>query len=221
MVINAIGAVASGAVLVTAAVTKFLGGAWVVLVLVPLLATLLLRIRVHYTAVGEKTTISNARTAMTSEDSRGIGVIGRATPRPALRAALHHLFVVPLAHLDLPSLRALAYAVSLGQPTLVLHVSPEKAEAEQFQAAWDHFGAHVPLEVVISPYRAVVGPIVNYLEALHTQSPELTLTVVVPQLKVMHLWQRLLHDRLGERLRRGLERQHGIAVIEVPFHLTR
>jgi amino acid transporter len=229
MVINAIGAVVSGAVLVTAAVTKFLGGAWVVLVLVPLLAALFRRIRMHYAGVREETTILNALTTgdlelvpMMHED--GGQVDGRERAGELSSAApggFHHLFVVPLAHLDLPSLRALAYAVSFGQPTLVLHVSPEKAEAEQFQVAWDHFGAHVPLEVVISPYRAVVGPIVNYLEALHAQSPELTLSVVVPQLKVIHLWHRLLHDRLGVRLRRGLEHQHDIAVTEVPFHLAR
>jgi hypothetical protein len=131
-----------------------------------------------------------------------------------------HLLVVPIAHLDIPSLEALAYAASFGQPTLALHVSPEQGEAEQFQVCWNRWGANVPLEVVLSPYRAVVGPIINYLEALHTQQPGLTLTVVVPELKVRRRWHRLLHDRLGDRLRRGLEHPPGIAVTEVPFHLS-
>jgi hypothetical protein len=126
-----------------------------------------------------------------------------------------------MARIDRPSLRALSYAVSFGQPTLALHVSPEEIEAERFQEAWDRWGAHVPLEVVVSPYRAVVGPIVNYIEALHSQRSDLTLTVVVPEIRVRRLWHRLLHDRLGHRLRRGLERHAGIAVADVPFHLTR
>lgn len=89
-----------------------------------------------------------------------------------------------MARIDLPSLQALSNAASFGQPTLVLHVSPEEAEANRFQAAWGRWGVHVPLAVVASPYRAVVGPIVNYLEELHAQRPDLTLTVVVPEIKV-------------------------------------
>lgn len=118
-------------------------------------------------------------------------------------------------------MQALAYAVSFGQPTLVLHVSPEETEAERFQTAWDRWGAHVPLEVVVSPYGAVVGPIVNYLEVLHAQRPDLTLTVVVPEIKVRRWWHGLLHDHLGQRLRQALEHHAGIAVTDVPFHLLR
>jgi len=66
----------------------------------------------------------------------------------------------------------------------------------------------------------VVGPIVNYLEALHAQRPGLMLTVIVPEIKVRHHWHRLLHDRLGDRLRRALEHHEGIVVAEVPFPLS-
>ena len=111
--------------------------------------------------------------------------------------------------------------MSCGEPTLALHVSPEEIEAERFEHAWDRWGVHVPLEVVVSPYRAVVGPIVNYLEALHAQGPEITLTVVVPEIRVRHWWHRFLHDHLGQRLRRAVEHHTGIAVTEVPYQLMR
>jgi hypothetical protein len=126
-----------------------------------------------------------------------------------------------MAHIDIPSVRALCYAVSFGQPVLALHVSPEEPEADAFKRAWDRWGAQVPLEVVVSPYRAVVGPIVHYLEALHAQHPEVTLNVVVPELRVRHWWHRVLHDRLGQRIRRAVEHHVGIEVSEVPFHLSR
>ena len=227
MAINTLGAVASGLVLVTAAVTKFLGGAWVVVAAVPLLTLLLLRIKAHYASVEEQTSVADGWRddlelvpTLPSEgpvgDHRALRPDAAATPE-----GVRHFLVVPLAHIDLPSMQALAYAVSFGQPTLVLHVSPEEVEAERFQTAWDRWGAHVPLEVVVSPFRAVVGPIVNYLEVLHSQRPDLTLTVIVPELKVKRWWHGLLHDHLGERLRHALEHHDGIAVTDVPFHLLR
>jgi hypothetical protein len=227
MAINALGAVASGLVLVTAAVTKFLGGAWVVVAAVPLLTLLLLRIKAHYTSVEEQTSVAGGwredLDLVPAPPSEG-PVGDHNALRPDVAATpegVHHFLVVPLARIDLPSMLALAYAASFGQPTLVLHVSPEETEAQRFQAAWDRWGAHLPLEVVVSPYRAVVGPIVNYLEVLHAQRPDLTLTVIVPELKVMRWWHSLLHDHLGARLRRALEHHPGIAVTDVPFHLLR
>src|SRR5439155_12448304 len=85
--------------------------------------------------------------------------------QPAPEAAeapdeIQHLVLVPVAHLNLPALRALAYAVSLGQPVLALHVSPDDQDADRIKREWDAWGRHVPLEVVISPYRLTVIPIV-------------------------------------------------------------
>ena len=107
---------------------------------------------------------------------------------------------------------------SLRAPVLALHVSTEDSDAQRFRQAWDQWGAHVLLEVV-SPYRAVAGPIVNYIEVPHAQRPDLMLTVVLPVIKVRRPWQRPLDSRLGEQLRRALERHRGIAVMAVPFHL--
>jgi hypothetical protein len=80
---------------------------------------------------------------------------------------VHHLAVVPIAHLDLASLRALAYAVSLGQAVLAVHLSPTVDKAKRFRGYWAAWGDHVPLEVVDSPYRALVAPLARYIDALH------------------------------------------------------
>jgi len=87
-------------------------------------------------------------------------------------------------------------------PVPALHLSTEEPDAQRFQQAWDQWGAHVPLEVVVSPYRAVAGPIVNYIEALHAQRPDLMLTIVLPVIKARRPWQRPLHSHLGDHLRR-------------------
>ena len=134
---------------------------------------------------------------------------------------IHHLVIVPIAAIDLSSMRALAYAASLRQPVLVLHVSPLEKEAERFVEYWRTWGDHLPLEVVVSPYRAIVPPMVNYIESLHRQGPELTLTVVLPEIVVKRWWQRALHNRTAPRLRRALRPLPKIVVTTVPFHLPR
>src|SRR5215216_2869123 len=80
-------------------------------------------------------------------------------------------------------------------------------------------GEHVRLEIVISPYRAVVAPLARYLQALHQQRPELTLTVIVPETIVRHRRHRLLHPHVAARLRRVLRMQPETVISTIPFHL--
>lgn len=124
-----------------------------------------------------------------------------------------------VASLDLTSMRALAYAASLQQPVLALHASPTEEEAARFRDYWHAWGDHLPLEVVVSPYRAIVAPLVNDIESLHRQRPDLTLTVILPEIVVRHWWQRILHNRTAPRLRRALRPLPKIVVTTVPFHL--
>ncbi len=130
-----------------------------------------------------------------------------------------NLAIVPVASLDLVSLRALAYAVSLRLPVLALHISPTRDEGQRFRDYWTIWGDHVPLEVVVSPYRAIVAPMINYVESLHHQRPDLTLTLILPELVLQHWWQRILHDQIAARLRRALRPLAKIVITTVPFHL--
>jgi hypothetical protein len=102
---------------------------------------------------------------------------------------------------------------------LALHVSPTAEEARRFEDYWRVWGDHLPLEVVVSPYRAILAPMVNYIESLHRLGPELTLTVILPEIIVRHWWQRILHNRVAPRLRRALRQLPKCVVTTVPFHL--
>jgi hypothetical protein len=104
---------------------------------------------------------------------------------------------------------------------LALHVSPSEEEAERFRDYWRTWGDHLPLEVVVSPYRAIVAPMVNYIESLHRLRPGLTLTVIMPEIVVRRWWQRILHNRTAPRLRRALRPLPKIVVTTVPFRLPR
>jgi hypothetical protein len=129
-----------------------------------------------------------------------------------------HLIVVPLASLDLASMRTLAYAASLGQPTLALHLARDDQDVKRFRRYWDTWGDHLPLQIVRTPFRSVVVPTARYLEALHDQRPDLTITVLLPEL-IVGGWQRILHNQMASRLRRALRTHPGIVVSTVPFHL--
>lgn len=132
---------------------------------------------------------------------------------------IQHLAVVPIARLDRSSLRALSYAGSLGQPVLAVHISPSDDEAARFDDYWAAWGDHVPLEIVASPYRALVAPLACYINALRIQRADLTVTVVLPELIVKRRCHQLLHNGTARRLRRVLRRQPGVVITTVPLHL--
>ncbi|SCF38057.1 Amino acid transporter [Micromonospora viridifaciens] len=219
LAINAVGATLSGLVLVIAAVGKFAEGAWVVVIAVPLLVLLANRIHHHYATLHHALALHPPPTPGPAS--------GGAPPAPGgsaegeeLPQEVRHLVVVPVARLNRASLRALAYAASLGQPTLAVHIAPEDAEADRFREQWQAWGDHLRLETIVSPYRAVIGPLAHYLEALHTTRPELTLTVIVPEVVLRRRWHRLLHSRAEHRLRGALRALPGVVVTSVPVHLA-
>jgi amino acid transporter len=226
LVTNLVGASLSALVVLIAATTKFTEGAWVVVVLVPLIVQACRRVHAHYERAHEELT---PRPDGVGDDGDTRIAPPRLTPEAsALRAEaqddpseVHSFAVVPIAVLDLAALHALAYAVSLAQPVLALHVSPTEEEAERFHRAWQAWGDHLPLEVVVSPYRSTVAPLANYIAALHRQRPDVTLTLVVPEIVVAKRWQRILHNRIATRLRASLIAYEGIVITTVPFHLPR
>lgn len=226
---NLTGAALSAVVLVVTSITKFTQGAWIVVILVPALVTLFRRIRRHYDTVGRAVALHplpiearrkliipvppDARAGMPSLALAGVAEQEEAPDE------IRHLTVVPVVAMDLATLRALAYATSLGQPVLAVHISPEGDEAKRFRRYWEVWGDHVPLEIVISPYRALVAPLAAYLQALHDQRPDLTITVVLPEIVVKRRWHELLHQHVAARLRRALRPLPGVVVSTVPFHL--
>jgi len=239
---NAVGCVLSAVVLVISGATKFTEGAWVVVVAVPLLVMLFVRCRRYYAMVASAVALgpvsegssheaplsvprrnaaSKERAQEPEAEAPPDGPADSATPaeREQSPDQIHHFAVVPVAALDRSSMRALAYAASLGTPVLALHISPNEAEAKRFEQYWKAWGDHLPLQVVVSPYRAIVVPLARYIEALHRQRTDVTVTVVLPELIPRHPWQRMLHAGVASRLRRALLAEPRIVVATVPFHL--
>ncbi len=223
---NAVGAVLSAIVLAITAITKFAHGAWLVVLLIPLIVGACRKIHAHYQDAhealippigdrhGERALAPRPLAPQPQTATDGDVPKDATDPRH-----MRNLVVVAVAAIDAASLHALAYAASLAQPVLAVHISADEDEAARFHRYWQAWGGHLPLEVIVSPYRTTVAPLANYLEALHHQRPEVTLTVVVPEIVVRHRWQRPLHRHLGPHLRRALRDQAGIAITSIPFHL--
>jgi hypothetical protein len=217
---NLLGAILSGLVVLIAAITKFTNGAWIVVIVIPLIVLACRQVHRHY---------QRARDALRPRPVSGDDG-APAVPPPKTRAPVtdkdardasdeQHLVVVPIAVLDLAALRALSYAVELSLPVLAVHVSPSEEEGDRFLRYWREWGDHLPLEIISSPYRATLAPLTNYIEALHREHRDVTFTVIVPELVVARAWQRLLHNRIAGRLHRALIRETGIIVTSVPFQL--
>ncbi|NDK24908.1 APC family permease [Streptomyces sp. TR1341] len=241
LVFNATGGLLSAIVFFTAGITKFTEGAWVAVLVIGLLVLLALRIRRHYDLCTQALALRPHVIELPRQSAPGSGPRVRPTAMPPMTAdteteeleeleeaeseeypeEVSHLVIVPIARLDLAGMRALAYAASLGQPLLALHLSPTETEAERFRGYWATWGDHLPLEVVVSPHRAIVAPLVHYIETLHHQRPDLTLTVILPEIVVRHWWQRVLHNQTAPRLRRALRRLPKIVITTIPFHLPR
>ena len=237
LVFNAVGAVLSAIVFVIAGVTKFTAGAWVAIVLIGLIIVIALRIGRYYDRTGQQVALRPEE--VTTPASRLAPVTPRVPPprsaAPGNEAAgppgsdaetaehpeqINALTIVPVVALNRAPMRALAYAAALGQPVLALHISPTADEADRFRGYWQEWGDHLPLEVIVSPHRALVAPLVNYIWSLHRERPDLTITVAVPEFVVRHWWQRILYERIAWRLERTLRALPGVIVTSVPFHLT-
>jgi amino acid transporter len=227
LALNAVGAALCAVVLITAAVTKFAAGAWVVVIIVPSVILVSLRIRRHYDIV-ERTLRLHQPPARAKERlipppaEAGNGATGNEDQQETEESPqeVRHLVVVPVDRFNLAVLRALAYAASLGPSVFAVHISPDEEEADRFREQWEIWGDHLRLEIIVSPYRAIIPPLAHYLDALHTLRPDLALTVVLPEVVVKHRWHELLHSRTSQRLRRALRALPGVVITSVPIHLS-
>jgi Amino acid permease len=224
---NLVGAIASGVVLVVSASVKFTEGAWIVVFLVPAIVWVALRIRDHYSAAanaiglhspsgGHVSAFVPAKETVTRGSRRAESGIAEQEETPD---EIRPLTVVYVEAMNLASLRALAYAASLNEPVLAVHIAPDEEEGSRFRGYWNVWGDQLPLEVVVSPYRALAAPLAAYVWALHEQRPELTITVVLPEIVAKRWWRQPLHSNVASRLRRALRPLPGIVITSVPFHL--
>ena len=198
-IINAVGACTTGLVLVVIVATKFLFGAWLVCLLIPLIILMFLTIHRHYNKV---------QTVM-----EGTG--------PVQPSAIRHTIIVPVADLNRVAIQTLAYARSLSPNITAVHIAEDEDAAHDFRERWDVWGDKVPLVTIESPYRSIIQPLLRYLDAIDQQAGHDTVTVILPEYVASHWWEHLLHNQTALRLKAALLFRPGTVVTSVPYHAVR
>jgi amino acid transporter len=200
LAMNVLGAAATGAVLMVVAVSKFMLGAWMVLVLIPLLIGMMWTINRHYRDVEESLDVDPT------------------TPLPE-RSPPH--VVVPVSRLDRSAIQALAFARSISPDVTAVHITDQPEESEEMERRWDQWGAGIQLVIIESPYRALMQPLLSYIDAVDSQTPKRPVTVVLSEFVPRHFWEYLLHNQTALRLKLRLFFRPNTIVIDVPYHLDR
>ncbi len=199
MVINGLGAVTTGVIALIVVESKFLGGAWMVVIAIPLLVLLMLGIRRHYRSLEQALAVDH----LTREDER----------------AAEPIVVVPVARLDEPARQALVFARSISPDALAVHVTNDVEQSALLRRRWLQWAGGTELVVVESPYRGLVGPLLAYLDALQRQDPRRPVLVVLSEFVPRHWWENLLHNQTSLRLKLRLFTRRNTIVADVPYHV--
>jgi len=197
-VINSIGAGFTATVLVIVLVTKFMGGAWIVVVAMPILFIMMRAVRRHYERVGRELTPDPGP--------------------PTLPSRVHAIVLVSKLHS--PTLRALAFARAARPHTLeAVTVSIDDGDTDDLQREWLERGIPIPLTVLSSPYRELVNPVIDYVRSVRRESPRDVVAVYIPEYVVSKWWEQLLHNQSPLRLKARLLTEPGVMVTSVPYKL--
>ena len=190
MVINGVGSVATAIVMFVFAITKFRDGAWVIVILVPVLVLIFFQIHHHYKRLARQLSL----------DEYGAPArVGR------------HRVILPIGGVHRGSLAALAFARALSDDVTAVYISIDPVEAEKVRLKWETWGGGVRLVVLDSPYRLLVEPLLTYVsQIIAVRQPNEMISIVVPQFVPKHWWANVLHTQTALTLRMALmfKREH-------------
>ncbi|BDU67914.1 amino acid permease [Geothrix oryzae] len=202
--VNGLGAVTALVVLLDIAITKFIHGAWIVILLVPLLVVVHFSIRRHY--VGVKSRLAASRTDAFLPTKHHALVLVNGIHRGVVQSLLYARLIA--------GDRVEALTVDLGSDG-----ARESPAMEKLRADWIIYGMGVPLRCLPSPYRKLVEPVLGEVDRIHAAEPELALTVILPEFITSKWWQQFLHNQSALRLKAALLMRSGVIVTSVPMHL--
>lgn len=200
MLINGFGAVCTAVVMMVFAVTKFHDGAYVVIILIPVLVAIFWGIHHHYKRIAQKLSLDN---------------FGAIPPHQT-----RHRVIMPVSGVHQGTLAALRYARILSNDVTAVHVMIEPSESEKISKKWETWGEGVRMVMLNSPYRLLLEPLLEYItDVAQQRQPGETMTIVVPEFVSDSRLTNALHMNTAELLRSQLKRQPGIVIIDVPYHV--
>jgi len=197
--LNGIGAIATAIVSIVQVVTKFTTGAWIVVLIIPLIILMLRKIHSHYEAFARETRYT-----------------GHA---PLL--FMHHTVVVPVNGITKPVAGALVYATTISEDVRAAYVEVDQEAATQLKAQWEDWDIGVDLAILPSPYRSVIRPLVEYVRQLTEGGEADLVTVIVPEIVPHKWWEHLLHNKTALYIKTAFLFKPNVVVTAVPYRLGR
>jgi len=198
--INGVGAIATFIVLVVLIITKFVHGAWIVVLLIPMLVMLFRAVHRHYEEVARQ---------LTTEGLERLRVI-------------RHEVIVPISGIHRGVIRALEYATSIApNHVTAVYVDLDEEATKNLREKWSRLAGDIELVVLASPYRALTRPLLRYIDRVERDHKDDIVTIVVPEFVPAKWWQHLLHNQSSLMLKGALLFKEGVIVTNVPYHLKR
>jgi amino acid transporter len=201
LAINAFGATRTGIVAVIVTVVKFESGAWIVLVLIPILVGIMSFIGRQYEAQEEELRV------------REDGVL----PGPHREQRV----IIPVNGINRAVVQAVNFGRSVSPDVRAVYVTDDLEAADALRERWERQLPDVPLVIVESPFRAVISPVVAYLDILDQAWPpdkEAPVTIVVlPEYIAKHWWDRVLYNQTAKRLKAALVGREHTVIADVPY----
>jgi amino acid transporter len=195
--LNGVGAAVTGIVMLTIAVTKFALGAWIVVVLLPTLVVMFLLIHRHYEEVAQQ-----------------LSTEGMASPPPISNTVL-----VLVGDLHRGVVRALQYAQSLSPNAKAVFIEVDPERTRRLEEKWGKWGMGVPLIVLASPYRSLMGPLREYIDHLQGHDENHIVTIILPEFVPRVWWHHLLHNQTALLVKASMLFRKNVIVTDVPYHL--
>jgi len=193
---NGLGALVTGLVMLTIAATKFTHGAWIVVFLIPTLVVMFLSVHRHYEKVAEQLSLE-----------------GFAPPPPMTTTVL-----VLVGDLHRGVIKAIQYAQALSPNAKAVFVETDPERTRKLEEKWRKMGMGVPLIVLASPYRSLLGPLLEYIDHLQTDENHVV-TIVLPEFIPARWWQLGLHNQTALLIKGAMLFRKNVIVTDVPFHL--
>jgi len=202
MTINGVGGVASGIVAIIIAGTKFTHGAWITILAIGTLAALFALVGRYYRGTRRQLAIQEDD-VFTASAGGGLGSV----------------VLLPFDELNRATLRAVSYARSISDRVTAIHVTDDPEDSAHLRREWERHVVDVPLVIIQSEFRSLLGPLLSYMDELDRARGGQTITIVLPQYIARRPWQRILNNQSGQRLKRALLQRPNVAVTDVPYHL--
>ena len=201
IVINGVGATTTGIVTVVIAVTKFTHGAWIVVIVIPILVASFVAMRRHYEDV-----------------ALGLSLEGFDSP-----PEFQHTVLVLIGDVHRGVVRAVQYARTLAPTAAVraVYVETDPAQTPRLEEKWARWGLGVPLVVLTSPYRSLLRPLLDYVDQIQSRGDDMMVTVVLPEFLPRRWWQHILHNQTALLVKGALLFRRNLVVADVPYLLKR